>query len=138
MMLDTTQKLAIHELLSKAAYAYDAGDLAMLEASFAASANFSMRIAGGDLVGPFEGREGIMSMYAGAMESQTDVRRHLVSNIFFDDAATDVTVVSNLTLFATENGMTKLLCAGVYRDVVVLDEGVWKILDRHLELDAPH
>jgi 3-phenylpropionate/cinnamic acid dioxygenase small subunit len=138
MTLDTTDKLAIHELLSKAAYAYDARDLSMLEASFSESASFSMRIAGGDLIGPFQGREAIIAMMAGAMDAQTDVRRHVVSNLFFDEAAVDVTVISNLTLFATENGDTKLLCVGVYRDAVVLEDGVWKVLGRHLELDAPH
>jgi 3-phenylpropionate/cinnamic acid dioxygenase small subunit len=138
MIVDTAEKLAIHELLSKAAYAYDARDLPMLEAGFAESASFSIRVAGGDLVGPFQGREDIMAMYAGAMEGQTDVRRHVISNLFFDETATDTTVVSNLTLFATENGETKLLCTGVYRDVLVLEDGVWKILDRHLDLDASH
>ena len=110
MTLDTTDKLSIHELLSKAAYAYDARDLSMLEASFAESASFSMRIAGGDLIGPFQGREAIIAMMVGAMDAQTDVRRHVVSNLFFDEAAADVTVISNLTLFSTENGETKLLC----------------------------
>ena len=138
MTLDTAEKLAIHELLSKAAYAYDARDLPMLEAGFAKSASFSMRIAGGDLVGPFQGRDGIVAMYAGAMEAQSDVRRHVISNLFFDETATDVTVISNLTLFATDNGETKLLCTGVYRDALVLEDGTWRILDRHLELDGPH
>ena len=138
MILDTAEKLAIHELLSKAAYAYDARDLPMLEAGFAESASFSMKIAGGDLVGPFQGREGIIAMYAGAMEAQTDVRRHVISNLFFDDTAAHVTVISNLTLFATENEQVKLLCTGVYRDALVHEDGAWKILDRHLDLDGPH
>jgi len=139
--LDTKEKLAIHELLSRAAYALDERDVEMLAASFAADASFSMRIAGGDLIGPFESREGIMQLMTGAMAEQTDKRRHVVSNIFFPAAATvgeGVSVVSNLTLFATENGAISLLSAGVYQDRVVKRGGDWQLLQRHLELDKSY
>ncbi|MDO8860458.1 nuclear transport factor 2 family protein [Haliea sp. E1-2-M8] len=140
-VLDTEEKLAIHELLSRAAYALDERDVEMLAASFAEDASFSMRIAGGDLIGPFETREGIMQLMTGAMAEQTDKRRHVVSNIFFPaDTGSEegVTVVSNLTLFATENGAISLLSAGVYQDRVVQREGVWQLLQRHLELDKSY
>lgn len=139
--LATEEKLAIHELLSRAAYALDERDLDMLAASFAADAGFSMRIAGGDLIGPFETREGIMELMTGAMAEQTDKRRHVVSNIFFPaeaGAGEGVTVVSNLTLFATENGEIALLSAGVYHDRVVKREGAWQLLQRHLDLDKSY
>lgn len=138
MTLTLEQKLAVHELLGRAAYAYDERDLAMLEDCFSADARFSMRIAQGDLVGPFEGRDAIMGLMKGAMETQTDVRRHLISNIFFEDAADQATVVSNLTLVATENGEIRLLSAGVYRDTVVEEGGCWRVLARHLDLDKEH
>lgn len=139
--LTTGEKLAIHELLSRAAYALDERDVEMLAASFAVDAGFSMRIAGGDLIGPFESREGIMQLMTGAMAEQTDKRRHVVSNIFFpaDAAAGEgVAVVSNLTLFATENGEISLLSAGVYHDRVVERDGAWQLLQRHLELDKSY
>lgn len=139
--LTTGEKLAIHELLSRAAYALDERDVDMLAASFAVDASFSMRIAGGDLIGPFETREGIMQLMTGAMAEQTDKRRHVVSNIFFpaDTAVGEgVAVVSNLTLFATENGEISLLSAGVYHDRVVKREGAWQLLQRHLELDKSY
>ena len=138
MTLTLEQKLAVHELLGRAAYAYDERDLVMLEDCFSADARFSMRIAGGDLVGPFEGREAIMGLMKGAMEAQTDVRRHVISNIFFDEGAEQPTVVSNLTLVATEDGEIRLLSAGVYRDTVVEQGGRWRVLARHLELDKEH
>ncbi len=139
--LETGDKLAIHELLSRAAYALDERDVEMLAASFAEDASFSMRIAGGDLIGPFETREGIMQLMTGAMAEQTDKRRHVVSNIFFPADAgpgEGIPVVSNLTLFATENGEISLLSAGVYHDRVVLREGSWQLLQRHLELDKSY
>lgn len=139
--LEVKERLAIHELLSRAAYALDERDVEMLAASFAEDASFSMRIAGGDLIGPFESREGIMQLMTGAMAEQTDKRRHVVSNIFFPadaDAGEGVIVVSNLTLFATENGAISLLSAGVYRDRVVQRDGAWQLLERHLELDKSY
>ena len=135
MSLSVEEKLAIHELLSRAAYAYDERDVGMLEDSFTEDASFSMRIAGGDLVGPFEGREAIMKLMTDSMESQSDVRRHVVSNIFFDESGDSPVAISNLTLMATENGEIQLLSAGVYKDTVVNLDGVWRVSRRHLDLD---
>jgi 3-phenylpropionate/cinnamic acid dioxygenase small subunit len=139
--LDTASKLAIHELLSRAAYALDEREVEMLAACFAEDATFTMRIAGGDLVGPFESRDGIMALMTGAMAEQTDKRRHVVSNIFFPTAGEPgegLPVVSNLTLLATENGAISLLSAGVYHDRVVQRDGQWTLLRRHLDLDKSY
>ena len=86
MTLSVEQKLAIHELLSRAAYAYDERDMKALEAGFAPEASMSLRIAGGDLIGPFEGRPAILELMRNSMAQQSDVRRHVVSNIFFDES----------------------------------------------------
>jgi 3-phenylpropionate/cinnamic acid dioxygenase small subunit len=139
MSLSSEEKLAIHELLSRAAYALDERSAEPLAACFAEQGSFSLRIAGGDLIGPFEGRDGIMQLMTGAWAEQTDERRHVVSNIFFDGHKDgNPVVVSNLTLIATEDGEIQLLSAGVYRDVVTCSEGEWVILHRHLELDRPY
>jgi len=138
MSLTVEQKLAIHELLGRAAYAYDERDLEMLEDCFSPDARFSMRIAGGDLVGPFEGRDAVMGLMRNALQEQTDVRRHVISNIFFETGASAITAISNLTLLATENGEIRLLSAGVYRDTVVEEDGAWRVLSRHIELDKSY
>ncbi len=141
LSLDAAEKLAIHELLARAAYALDERNLEMLAASFASDAYFSMRIAGGDLIGPFEGREAIMQLMTSAMAEQTDKRRHVVSNIFFTPTADEgdaVAVVSNLTLLATEHGEVALISAGIYQDLVVQRGDDWQILRRHLDLDKPY
>ncbi|HEY7774952.1 MAG TPA: nuclear transport factor 2 family protein [Kineobactrum sp.] len=137
--LSVADKLAIHELLARAAYALDERDMDMLAASFAVDARFTMRIAGGDLIGPFEGRDGIMGLMSSSMAEQTDKRRHAVSNIFFEaDVGEGAVVISNLTLMATENDAIKLLTAGVYRDHVVQRDGVWQLQSRHLDLDKSY
>ncbi len=138
MSISADDKLAIHELLSRAALGYDARDLDMLTDCFAEQAHMSMRIAGGDLIGPFEGREQIMGLMTSSMQEQTDVRRHVISNIFFAEQGAEPLVVSNLTLLATENGQTQLLSAGVYRDQVINQDGTWRIVHRHLDLDSSY
>ena len=138
MSLTLEQKLNIHELLGRAALAYDERDLPTLESGLAANASMSMRIAGGDLIGPFEGREAIMKLFTDSMAAQTDVRRHVVSNIFFDESGEHPVAISNLTLMATENGEIQLLTAGIYRDTLIEEDGSWRILKRHLDLDKPY
>jgi 3-phenylpropionate/cinnamic acid dioxygenase small subunit len=112
--------------------------MALLESSFASAATMSMRIAGGDLIGPFEGRDAIMQLMHNSMAEQTDVRRHVISNIFFEEESGQPVVVSNLTLVATEDGKAALLAAGVYRDTVIEEAGSWRILKRHVELDSSY
>ncbi|PLW81561.1 nuclear transport factor 2 family protein [Kineobactrum sediminis] len=137
--ITVAEKLAIHELLARAAYALDEREMEMLAASFAEDASFSMRIAGGDVIGPFESRDGIMQLMSSSMAEQADKRRHAVSNIFFEaDTGEGVVVISNLTLMATENDAIKLLTAGVYRDRVVQRDGVWQLQSRHLDLDKSY
>ena len=132
-------KLKISELLSRAAYALDERDVDMLSACFSKEANFTMRIAGGDMIGPFEGREGIMKLMTDSLDQQTDKRRHVISNIFFESSQdNNVSVVSNLTLFATENGEIQLLSAGIYHDNVVKINDNWEVCRRHLDLDKSY
>lgn len=139
MSLCADDKLAILELLSRSAYAYDERKLDMLAACFTADATFSIQIAGApDLIGPFEGVDAIMDLYRGSLDAQTDVRRHVVSNAFFEVADDEPVVISNLTLFATENGEARLLCTGVYRDQMQRTDAGWCIHRRHLDLDSPY
>ncbi len=137
--LSLDDKLAIHELLARASYGLDERDLELLGDAFAEDAQMSLRVAGGDLIGPFEGRTGIMKLMTDSMAEQTDKRRHVISNIFFtaEDART-ATVVSNLTLMATENGEISLLSAGLYHDQVVKTGDRWYLHRRHLDLDKPY
>jgi hypothetical protein len=118
------------------AYYYDQGDLDHLEASFSLNAVMSMQIAGGDVIGPFQGREDIMALYRDAKSTQTDVRRHDITNVFFDVADGVISTTSYLTLFATEHGETKLLTTGIYRDIVEQSEGTWRVVKRHIDLDS--
>ena len=137
-MPSADDRYAISELLNRMAYYYDEGHLDELGACFADGAIMSMQIAGGDMVGPFEGRDSIMELYHGAKASQTDVRRHDITNIIFDNSGDTLAVTSYLTLFATAHAETKLLTTGVYRDQVTEIDGRWKISRRHIDLDSAY
>ena len=137
-MPSAEDRLTISELLNRMAYYYDENHLDDLAACFATDAVMSMQIDGGDMVGPFEGRDSIMELYRGAKSSQTDVRRHNITNIMFDASEDALAVTSYLTLFATENAETKLLTSGVYRDQVGQIDGEWKIARRHIDLDSAY
>jgi 3-phenylpropionate/cinnamic acid dioxygenase small subunit len=137
-MPSAEDRFAIAELLNRMAYYYDEDQLDDLAACYASDAIMSMQIAGGDMVGPFEGRDNIMELYRGAKSTQTDVRRHDITNLMFDASGDTLAVTSYLTLFATEHGETKLLTTGVYRDRVAQVAGDWKITRRHIDLDSAY
>ncbi len=138
-------KLEINELLARAAYGYDHPDINMLEKCFSENASFSLRIAKGDLVGPFQPRSAVMKLMTDSLKQQTDKRRHVISNIFYEtsdgyttDSGGAIQVISNLTLLATENNQINIISAGVYSDTVARADGEWKIVKRHLDLDKAY
>lgn len=135
-MLNVEEKLLIHELLARSAYGYDERDLELLASCFSEDAEMTMCIAGGDVVGPFKGRDQLRKMFENAMSGQQDVRRHVISNIFFSELEGASVVYSNLTLLATENGDTRLITAGIYTDHVEFSQSEWVIKKRHLDLDS--
>ena len=138
-MINTQDKLAIHELLSRSAFGYDERQLDILQACFTDDASMVVRIAGGEPVGPFEGRKNIMQLMTDSMDAQSDKRRHVISNIFFEsEDENTVSVNSTLTLYASENSQIKLLSSGIYRDTVVKRNGAWQISRRQLDLDLPN
>ena len=138
--MNTQDKIAIHELLNKAAYGLDTRNIELLSKCFAEKAEMSLRIAGGDLIGPFEGRDAIMKLMTDSIAVQTDQRRHLVSNIFFTDESNGdtVSVTSYLSLITIENGEINLISTGVYNDEVIKAQGKWQLFNRYLDLDLPY
>ena len=68
---------------------------------------------------------------------QTDIRRHVTTNVVVqDETENSANVMSYLTLLVTDGGVCRLQATGVYRDQFVLDGGKWKISRRHLDLDV--
>lgn len=137
--MDTENKLAIYDLLGRAAYALDEREIDLLASCFADDAKFIITIAGADPIPPFEGRDGIMKLMTDSMEEQTDKRRHVTTNVFFQSEGNDkAEVVSNLTLYSIENGAIRLVSSGLYKDTLVKNNAAWQISVRDLYLDLPY
>ena len=131
-------KQVITEILNKLGWAYDTGHLDYFESIYMQDSLFTISIAGKP-VGHYQSLDTIMGLYRGAKASQTDQRRHCVSNIFFtEETETTATVISYLMISATKDGVTKLLSAGVYTDRFTLADGRWRLKHRDLALDAPY
>src|SRR5512139_1255447 len=99
------------------ALAYDEKDLETMSDCFTEDAVMTLRIGDGDLVGPFDGRDAIMGLMSSSLESQTDQRRHITTNIIIrseDDSKANTE--SYLTLTAVENGAIRLVATGRYVD----------------------
>ncbi|MEQ8716745.1 MAG: nuclear transport factor 2 family protein [Acidimicrobiales bacterium] len=131
-------KQAITELLNRAGVAYDTPDLDFLLNMFVDDGVFELVITGNDPM-IFEGRETINGLFEGSLEDQDDQRRHVVTNIFFqNETETSATTVSYLTLITVKDGALTVISSGVYTDDVVLVDGEWKLKKRHLLLDLPY
>ena len=137
--MDTQEKQEVSELLAKSAYALDHKDVDTLMGCFTADASFTLVIDGVEEASVFLGQEEIRGLMQGALDVQTDLRRHVISNLFFTDVQGDqATATTYLTLNATENGLTRLITTGLYTDKVSKSDDGWKIKDRHLKLDRPY
>ncbi|MFB4308184.1 nuclear transport factor 2 family protein [Actinomadura sp. GTD37] len=129
----------IENVFHRWALAYDENDPDTMAECFTEDAVLTMTIAGGDLIGPFDGREAIMGLMRDSLAAQTDQRRHLTTNIIIraEDAAS-ATTESYLTLIAVENGAIRVLSSGKYQDQLVKEGGEWRLSKRHIALDLPY
>lgn len=130
----------LENVLNRYSVAYDQKDMAEMADTFTERAVLTMRIAGGNLIGPFEGKDAIMKLMTDSLASQTDQRRHVTTNMVVrseDDAA--ATVSSYLTLISIHDGAATLLSTALYEDELVReDDGAWRFVKRHIELDLPY
>ncbi len=128
----------IENLLNGYSLAYDTADMAAMETCFTKDASFSMTLPTRDPV-TFAPRDAIMELMTGSLESQTDQRRHVNSNLIVHGTDDGVTRTTHyLTLLATENGEIRLLSAGVYRMEIVEEDGALKLRKLDLTLDRPY
>ncbi len=137
--MDTNAELDIAALLARSAYALDHKDLDGLEACFHEDAVFTLDIDGVEGASVFTGRDEIMGLMKGALDAQTDVRRHVISNLFFTRLDGDsAEVCTYLTLMGTQAGETRLITTGLYTDKVIKQGDAWRLINRHLKLDRPY
>jgi len=129
---------SISDLLARYAWAYDTRDWDALVACFTPDASLTLRVTGGDLVGPFRGQAEIMRLMRDSAAAQDDRRRHVCTNLIVDPSGPGIaTARSYLTLISVRDGRLDVLSSGTYTDEVVLAGGSWRLRTRHIELDLP-
>jgi hypothetical protein len=137
--MDIQDKIAVQELLARASYALDTRDMVTLSQCFASNATLEIRIAGVPEESRFSGRTQIMGLMQNAADTQTDVRRHVTTNVLVEStSASTANAISNLTLTAVENGAIRLVTSGYYKDSLVREGGAWMIGTRRIELDLAY
>ena len=131
---------AIENVLNRYSIAYDDNDMAEMADTFAEDAVMTMRIAGGDLLGPFEGKPAVMKLMTDSLASQTDQRRHVTTNMAVRKETEDAATVSSyLTLIQVKDGAAKVLSTARYDDELRREgDGAWRFTKRHIELDLPY
>ena len=67
----------------------DQRDFGLLESCFTEDASFTVHIADGDTVGPFQPRKDVMEFFRAALGTQTDRRRHVLTNFRYLEESAD-------------------------------------------------
>jgi predicted SnoaL-like aldol condensation-catalyzing enzyme len=124
---------AIAELFARYGAANDLHSRELLASTLTEDATATITIAGvDDPIGPLNGRDTIVSFFGDILDSQTDQRRHLVTNIRRLEGDR---VNAYLTLIVTDAGETVVKSAGVYEATVAEEDGELKLSSFVLSLD---
>ncbi|HWH26783.1 MAG TPA: nuclear transport factor 2 family protein [Pseudolysinimonas sp.] len=135
--LSADDRIAIHELTTAYGVHHDQLDFESLHACFTADASYLMKVADGTVHGPRLGADAIISQIKTFKASQTDRRRHHISNIQVSarDANT-AEVTSYVLVSAVADQQLSLITVGTYTDVVTRTADGWRISEKVLQLDT--
>ncbi|MGR8949755.1 MAG: nuclear transport factor 2 family protein [Gammaproteobacteria bacterium] len=135
---ETNARLRITETLNRYAWGYDTRDLEMIGDTFTEDGVFVIELDGSEGWGPYEGRNRIVEWLSEVMKSQTDQRRHCVTNLIFCELSENAAQVNSyLVLTAVESGQLRTVCTGTYHDTMVREGNDWRIQQKLLKLDNP-
>ena len=126
------------ELIARYAWAVDQRDLPMLEALFTTDAVMRFEVPRNGLKGVHRGLPAILESFREAWATPGDLRRHLMSNLWFESASENACVThSYLTVSVADEQTLRMVTTGTYRDLIVKDGG-WLFKERHLVLHTAH
>ena len=125
------------QLMSRFYLGLDEQDAAMIRSVLTEDAETCMFLDG-EKMGPPPGREGIVGYLEEFWKTQTDQRRHVLSNAIVQSASPDAAELSfYLTLYATKDRALRPVATGRYRVRFVSRDGREWIRSIELVLDGP-
>lgn len=132
-------RVAILDALARYSWTYDERQVTALSNGFSHDAVWEGSVAGDLQIDPIQGREAISSWLQEHMASQSDQRRHNMSNhTFITQTVQNAEVISYLLLTSASRGETKLITTGFYRTRLEKDgSGHWLISHMFAGFDAP-
>ncbi|MET7694590.1 nuclear transport factor 2 family protein [Streptomyces sp. NPDC005483] len=133
---DPAERLAIHQTLARYAFALDHGDLMALEDVLTEDTIWTASIAGEVEQGAFLGRAAVLSLVRDATETQTEQRRHNLTNVVLQRADADTAMVwAYLMLTSNAGGSAAVIATGFYTFTLQHAEGEWRIAKVFVGLD---
>ncbi|HEY0691424.1 MAG TPA: nuclear transport factor 2 family protein [Kribbella sp.] len=134
--LDPAEQFAVQQTLAHYAFASNQQDLVASESVLTEDATWTFTIAGEVHHGPFVGRAAILDFVRGAMDAQTDQRRHNLINIVFHSADAGTAVVrAYLMLTSNADGSQSVITTGFYTFRLERAESEWRIAKLFLGMD---
>jgi ketosteroid isomerase-like protein len=79
--MNPAERLAVHDVLARYAFALDRHDPAALEAVLTDDATWTFEVPGSPVLGPVAGRETILEFVRTAWAAETGQRRHHLTNV---------------------------------------------------------
>jgi ketosteroid isomerase-like protein len=131
-------KMLVAETLARFGFTFDERDRAGLEDCFTEDAVFTASIGGTQDLGTFRGRDKAVRWLTAYWETQTDQRRHLVTNVMVDHLTED-SAVATCMLFVTcaKDGAMRPQTAGFYCTRMRREaDGAWRIQHFDAGFDA--
>ena len=132
-------RVLIGERIHRYGWGYDERQREQLADCFTEDGVWEGSIMGGDQVGPYEGRDTIVSFLTDFWAIQTDQRRHIFTNVVVDDlTSTSAVAHAYLMLTAASNATMTPITTGPYRLAMRKEaHGVWRIGRLSAGFDAP-
>ncbi|WP_431324958.1 nuclear transport factor 2 family protein [Rhizobium sp. YTU87027] len=140
MSVNAADRHLIIEAITKYAWGFDENDFSLVASAFSKNAVSGGKVAGTEIAwGPMRGREEIVNALQGMRNSQTDRRRHCLSNFHFTSQTEDsATVRCYMTLLSAGDGKVSLVTVGIFdADLARLDRNDWLLTRLDITLDAP-
>jgi hypothetical protein len=129
---------AVANLYSNYAWALDTHDPEGLRQVFTKDARLTYQGAGGQLLGPFDGIDAIISTMVGAVSALTAMRRHILANHRSgEQTERGLATTATLIVLRFPNEVVEFESSGVFQCEVVEENGVPRFASMHVEFDVP-